>query len=129
MILCLFHGNADVERGFSVNKYCLSENLSEESLIARRIVWEKVSLVKGAINVDLNKSLLNYCKNASTRRRDFNKRKNEENEEKQMENIRKKKFQTQLAVLEEEKAQMMKTMLKRGEEIDMKISELTRKEH
>ncbi len=35
-ILLLFHGNADVERGFSINKECIVRNLMEESLIAQR---------------------------------------------------------------------------------------------
>lgn len=33
MVLILSHGNVQVERGFSINKECLIENLREESLI------------------------------------------------------------------------------------------------
>ncbi len=33
-ILLPFHGNADVERGFSINKECIAVNLMEEWLIA-----------------------------------------------------------------------------------------------
>lgn len=35
LLLCLSHGNAAVERGFSVNKECLVENLKEDSLVAQ----------------------------------------------------------------------------------------------
>ena len=38
--LVMFHGNADVERGFSINKQCVSDNMQEESLVARRRICE-----------------------------------------------------------------------------------------
>ena len=38
IVLTMFHGQADVERGFSVNKNLTVENMSEESLIAQRFV-------------------------------------------------------------------------------------------
>ena len=41
-ILVLSHGNAEVERGFSVNKNLLRDNLSEESLIAQRLVHQAI---------------------------------------------------------------------------------------
>ena len=34
-ILTLFHGQADVERGFNVNKELLVKNMQEESLISQ----------------------------------------------------------------------------------------------
>ena len=33
MILCLKHGQADIERGFSINKNLLKDNMKEASLI------------------------------------------------------------------------------------------------
>ncbi|GFO14760.1 AAK AK-HSDH: amino acid kinase superfamily aak domain-containing protein [Plakobranchus ocellatus] len=43
IVLLLSHGNADVERGFSVNKEVSVENLLEESLVARRLICQYVS--------------------------------------------------------------------------------------
>ncbi|GFO41181.1 AAK AK-HSDH: amino acid kinase superfamily aak domain-containing protein [Plakobranchus ocellatus] len=43
IVLLLSHGNADVERGFSVNKEASVENLLEESLVARRLICQYVS--------------------------------------------------------------------------------------
>ena len=37
LLLCLSHGQASVERGFSVNSNLLVENMHEDSLIAQRI--------------------------------------------------------------------------------------------
>jgi len=42
-MLSLFHGNAAVERSFSINKECLVENLLEDSLVAQRVVYDAVS--------------------------------------------------------------------------------------
>lgn len=41
-ILVLFQGNADVERGFSINSECLVENLLTPSLVAQRVVFDEI---------------------------------------------------------------------------------------
>lgn len=47
-ICVLFHGNAAVERSFSINKDCLVENLLERSLVAqRRHICDGVKAAKG----------------------------------------------------------------------------------
>ena len=38
IVFTMFHGQADVERGFSVNKNLIVENMSDESLTAQRFV-------------------------------------------------------------------------------------------
>ena len=38
MLLIRYHGQAQVERGFSVNSQLLVENLNNDSLIAQRII-------------------------------------------------------------------------------------------
>lgn len=68
IILILFHGNAEVERGFSVNKQCLVENLLEESLIAQRSVYNAVATLGGIENVNICKSMLLSVRSASSRR-------------------------------------------------------------
>ena len=47
IIMVLFHGNASVERGFSQNKHCPNDNLLEESLVARRMICEHVTIAGG----------------------------------------------------------------------------------
>ncbi|KAH8027309.1 hypothetical protein HPB51_004221 [Rhipicephalus microplus] len=53
IVLCLSHGNSSVERGFSVNKECLVENMKEESLVAQRLVYDEVSAAGGVAEVDV----------------------------------------------------------------------------
>lgn len=67
-ILCLFHGNAAVERSFSLNKECLIENLLEDSLKAQRIVYDAVSDAGGIMNVNITKKLIQSVRSASGRR-------------------------------------------------------------
>ena len=38
IVLTMFHGQPDVERGFSVNKNLILENMSDESLTAQKFV-------------------------------------------------------------------------------------------
>ena len=47
LILCLSHGQASVERGFSVNKTLLVPNLLEKSLVAYRHVRDFIEVSCG----------------------------------------------------------------------------------
>lgn len=58
LILILSHGQATVERGFSVNKEVEVENLKEHTLVAQRIVCDHVNSVGGVLKVELSKPLL-----------------------------------------------------------------------
>ncbi|KAG1686949.1 Telomere-associated protein RIF1 [Nymphon striatum] len=58
LILVMSHGQASVERGFSINKEIEVENMKEHTLVARRMVCDHVNTVKGVTSVDINKSLL-----------------------------------------------------------------------
>ena len=55
MVLVLSHGQAAVERGFSVNKEIEVENMKQQTLIAHRVICDHVTNVEGILNVDLNK--------------------------------------------------------------------------
>jgi len=59
MLLVLSHGQATVERGFSINKQVETENLSEESVVAKRTICDYVTYVGGIEHVDVtNKKLI-----------------------------------------------------------------------
>ena len=70
LLSCLSHGQASVERGFSVNSNLLVENMHEDSLIAQRIAHEHVKSFKlEAYEVKVTKSCLDNVNSA--RRRNF----------------------------------------------------------
>ena len=47
MLLVLSHGQATAERGFSINKQVETDNLSEESVVAKRTICDYVNYVGG----------------------------------------------------------------------------------
>lgn len=69
-ILTMFHGQGDVERGFSVNKELLIENLSETSLISQRSVYDSLLEIGGVDHWEITTKAIQYVKNASARRRE-----------------------------------------------------------
>src|SRR5215813_6861151 len=57
IIMILSHGQASVERGFSVNKAVEIENLKDSSYISQRIILEYIKFSGGILNIDINKDL------------------------------------------------------------------------
>ena len=69
VLSCLSHGQASVERGFSVNSNLLVENMHEDSLTVQRIVQDHVKSLKlEAYEVKVTKTCLD---NANTARRRY----------------------------------------------------------
>lgn len=58
-IFVMFHGNADVERGFSINKHCLIVNQSSKSLIAQRLVYDAVQRAGWVSEFKIDKGVIN----------------------------------------------------------------------
>ena len=66
-MLLISHGQATVERGFSVNKQAVEVNQSEESLIARRIIKDHINFIGGIKNVEVLEPMLASCSQARQR--------------------------------------------------------------
>lgn len=64
----MFHGNADVGRGFSINEECLVENLKNDSLVAQRLVFDEIQTKGGLNKFTISKSLIFAARNASSKR-------------------------------------------------------------
>ena len=58
LLLVLSHGQASVERGFSVNKETSVDNISPRTVIAKRVVCDHINAVGGLLKVALTKELL-----------------------------------------------------------------------
>ena len=81
LLLCLSHGQASVERGFSVNSNLLVENMHEDSLIAQRIVHDHVKSLKlEAYEVKVTKTCLDNANSARRRYFDALKQKSVSNQ-------------------------------------------------
>ena len=99
-IMTLFHGNAAVERSFSINKECLIENLHEDSLIAQRVVYDAVSTAGGITGMDISKAMIHSARNASAKRIEAAKKKTDEQAEA---TNRRKRIADEIKALEEKK--------------------------
>lgn len=64
MICCLSHGNANVERGFSINSECLYENMREESVVAKRQIYDAVFYAGGIGSVQISNKLIQRVRNS-----------------------------------------------------------------
>ena len=68
LILTLSHGQATVERGFSVNKEVLAPNLQETSLVAMRLVHSSMQVAKCKVgDFVVNDALLSSCAHVRNR--------------------------------------------------------------
>ena len=61
------HGQATVERAFSINKELYEQNLKEKSFISQRIVTDHVNAAGGAQRVPVTKKLLASVSSARSR--------------------------------------------------------------
>ena len=68
-LLLLSHGQATVERGFSVNKEVEISNIQEDTIVAHRIVCDYVTLHGGVLKVPLTPGLLSSVVSARSRYR------------------------------------------------------------
>lgn len=67
MVLILSHGNGRVEKGFSINKEYLIENVKEESLIGLQTVHDAVTAWGGFQGLTIIKSMIKSVQNLSLR--------------------------------------------------------------
>ena len=67
MLLVLSHGQASMERGFSVNKEVEVENLMKQSVVAQRVVCEAVKSAGGVSEIKLVNELMTSCSLARQR--------------------------------------------------------------
>jgi hypothetical protein len=57
-VMCLSHGQAAVERSFSINKEVTDVNIAEHNLVCRRMIKDYLSHVGGVENVLINDEMM-----------------------------------------------------------------------
>jgi len=86
MALLLSHGQATIERGFSLNKELVVENQQEQSLVARRVIKDHILHVKGVTNINITRVMVLAARSARskyTHYRYLTKKKKQQEKEKQ----------------------------------------------
>ena len=66
MILILSHGNAALERGFSINSESIIENQNEKSLVALRVVYDAIKISGSITSVPITKGMMLSVRMAHT---------------------------------------------------------------
>lgn len=123
-VLILSHGNAAVERGFSINKECLLYNQAEESLVAIRLVHDAIISAGGVSSVDISKELIHAARNAHTFYKESLKNKEKkETKDKQIEN-EKKRTAAKMKELQLQKMKLLADTEKKASLIDEQIKSL-----
>lgn len=124
MTMILSHGNSNVERGFSINKSCLWDNMNEESLVARRVVFDYIQDLGGVSNVEITKQLILSVKNARGRFEEHKEKKRKE-EKDMSENLkRKRETENQLKELQAKKIKIMDEAQKERLKVEEEIASL-----
>lgn len=124
LILVCFHGNAAVERGFSVNADCLVENLEENSLIAQRSCIAAVDACGGVPNVDITRCMLSAYFSSSAKRNEAIKEKKKKQDESES---MIKTVALEIASLKESKKRLMEKVADETNQIDSEIMLLSKK--
>lgn len=120
-ILILSHGNAALERGFSVNKECLIDNLLEKSLVAQRIVIDGINNVGGLKNFSVTKRLIQYARNSHSRYKEACIQRKKDETDKDKACFAKKRSAAVITELEKKKAKIMDEALKESARIEEEI--------
>lgn len=71
IVFVVSHGQASVERGFSINKNIEVENLAENSYIAQRLIYDHVKHSGGIHSVNITKELRIFASSAHSKYRLF----------------------------------------------------------
>lgn len=127
IVMILSHGNAQVERGFSVNEDCLIENMKEETLVARRTTYDAVTSFGGVPNVPLTKSLIHAARNARTRFQETNERRRKEDKARKDEMEERRQAAHEMKELKAKKLKLMEDAQREIIMIDDRIGQLSKK--
>ena len=105
LLLVLLHGQASVERGFSVNKEFEVENLANQSLVAQGLVCDHIDAVGGILNVSIAQPLFASSSAARKRYKRYleQQRQNKKSEERSQ---KRKSLLTDIEELKEKKRRM-----------------------
>lgn len=123
-ILILSHGNARLERGFSVNKECVVENQKEESLIAQRQIHDAVSVLGGVHNVVITKPMIHAVRSARTRYQEALDSKKEKVKAQESAEKEKKRISLEILELEKKKKALIESAQKETAMLEEEIKSL-----
>lgn len=127
VVLLLSHGNAAVERGFSINKDCIVPNQTEKSLVAQRNVIEAINLIGGVENISVTKEMIHAARNARARYEESLEEHKRLKEEEKKAEVDKRKSKALIKELEIERQKLLEETQRKMDKIEEKLLELKKK--
>lgn len=113
LILTLSHGQASIERGFSINKEVVVENLKEQNLVALRLVCDEMK-THDVHETVITKELLSYARSARMKYQHY------------LDDQKNKKSEEEKARKRSAKTEEVKSLKKRRLEIENAIQTMTK---
>lgn len=126
-VLILSHGNATLERGFSINKECVVVNQHEASLVGQRLVYDAVLDAGGVKKIQITKGMIQYARNAYARYKEYQDRQKADKTEVEREAQRKREAARLTKELEAKKAHLLADAQKEAALIDERLANLLKK--
>lgn len=122
--MTLSHGNANVDRGFSINSECLVENMRNELLIAQRCIYDTVSALGGVSNLTIEKALILSAKNAHSKYKEAKEKKKALLDEEQTEAAKKRMALLMVKELEAKKTRVIEEAERQAALLNEEINSL-----
>ena len=126
-LLLLSHGQASVERGFSVNRQMEVENQHEESVIAQQLICNHVQSAGSILKAELSKQLLVSAASARQRYMEYLEEQRRTKTKEQVSSKR-KEVVDQIDELETKKKRLERELTKSADELTEKSEESGRLE-
>lgn len=115
-ILILSHGNAFVEKGFSINKEVIVENQLAKSLVAQRQVYDAIQALGGLDNIVIDKQMILKIRNARSLYNEGLKEAKKKSETEANENLNKRRL---VAEIDDLKKKRLKIIAEKQKETDL----------
>lgn len=124
IVLIISHGNARVEAGFSVNKDALSENMTEDALVAHRIVYDAVQREGGLKKVVISSQMMKSVEKAHSRYTQNLEKNRVQQTEAEKRKLEKRKLTSDLKKVQDAKRKCQEEMKKQTAKLDSEIFNL-----
>ncbi|KMQ85420.1 dna-dependent protein kinase catalytic subunit-like protein [Lasius niger] len=118
------HGNAFVERGFSINKEVIVENQLAKSLVAQRQVYDAIQALGGLDNIVIDKQMILKIRNARSLYNEGLKEAKKKSETEANENLNKRRLVAEIDDLKKKRLKIIAEKQKETDLIEEKIQEL-----
>jgi len=122
-VLILSHGNAFVERGFSIKEVIVKNQLAK-SLVAQRQIYDAIQALGGLDNIIIDKQMILKVRNARSLYKEALEETKKENQIKANKNLSKKRFIDEIDELKKKRFKVITEKQRENDFIDEKIREL-----